>query len=268
MKITDKIEITNEDCMELMVRYPDNYFDLAIVDIEYGIGASKPSKKPNTVVQKNGSVLNVKQSNYEQKDWDFKKSTPEYFEQLFRISKKQIIFGGNYYGLEGGYLVWDKLNGLTDQYDCELAWLSFTKRTDLVYYMWSGMIQGETPSRDIRKALRQIGNKSLNEKRIHPTQKPILLYEWLLSEYAKDLECSNQHCEDGIVDILYGEKIYCNICDGNFTPKILDTHLGSGSIAIACHNYGFELTACELDVDYYNKAVERIQNHVSQLKLF
>lgn len=238
MKLTDKIYIENCDNMQLMARYPDKYFDLAIVDIEYGIGASKPSLKPNTLVQKNGSVLNVKQSNYEQKDWDFKKSMPEYFEQLFRVSKKQIIFGGNYYGLEGGYLVWDKLNGLTDQYDCELAWLSFTKRTDLVYYMWSGMIQGETPSRDVRKALRQIGNKSLNEKRIHPTQKPVALYKWLLDEYAKEGD------------------------------KILDTHGGSMSIAIACADYGFELTCCELDPDYYNAGIKRVKNHVSQLKLF
>ena len=261
-------EVYNMDCIAGMKQYPDKYFDFAICDIEYGIGASKPSKKPNTVVQKNGSVLNVKQSNYEQKDWDFKKSTPEYFEQLFRVSKKQIIFGGNYYGLEGGYLVWDKLNGFTDQYDCELAWLSFTKRTDLVYYMWSGMIQGETPSRDVRKALRQIGNKKLNEKRIHPTQKPIILYEWLLNEYAKDLECSNQHCEDGIVDELYGEKIYCDLCNGDFTPKILDTHGGSMSSVIACLKGGYNITCFEIDREYYNKGKKRIEAFISQGNLF
>ena len=121
---------------------------------------------------------------------------------MFRVSKNQIIFGGNYYGLEGGYLVWDKLNGNSDQYDCELAWLSFTKRTDLVYYMWSGMIQGECASRDVRKALRQIGNKRLNEKRIHETQKPIKLYDWIINEY----------------------KIKGNV---------FDSHLGSGSNRIA-----------------------------------
>ena len=144
----------------------------------------------------------------------------------------------DYYGLEGGYLVWDKLNGLTDQYDCELAWLSFTKRTDLVYYMWSGMIQGETPSRDVRKALRQIGNKSLNEKRVHPTQKPIKLYEWLLNEYAKEGD------------------------------KILDTHLGSGSNRIACYRNGFDFVGFELDKDYYEAQEKRFKTELMQPRLF
>ena len=238
MKITDKITITNEDNMELMARYPDNYFDLAIVDLEYGIGASKPSIKPNTVKQKNGKALSVKQSNYAHKDWDFKKSPEEYFIELKRVSRNQIIWGGNYYGLEGGYLVWDKLNGNSDQFDCELAWLSFSKRTDLVYYMWSGMFHGEKCSQDIREALRQKGDKSKNQKRIHPTEKPIELYKWILDKYAKEGD------------------------------KILDTHLGSMSIAIACHDYGFELTGCELDKEYFDKGVQRVKNHVSQLKLF
>jgi site-specific DNA-methyltransferase (adenine-specific) len=238
MKITDKITITNEDNMELMARYPDNYFDFAIVDIEYGIGASKPSIKPNKVIQTNGKILNIKQPNYKNKDWDLKKSSTKYFKELFRVSKKQIIFGGNYYGLSGGYLIWDKLNGESDQYNCELAWLSFTQRTDLVYYLWRGMFQGIEPSQNIMKAIIQQGNKQLNETRIHPTQKPVALYKWLLDKYAKQGD------------------------------KILDTHGGSCSLAIACHDYGFELTCCELDVDYYNKAIERVKNHVSQLKLF
>ena len=238
MKITDKIEITNEDNMALMARYPDNYFDLAIVDIEYNIGASRPSIKPNSAVQKNGTRLNIKQPNYTKKDWDFKKSTQEYFNELFRISKNQIIFGGNYYGLSGGYLVWNKINGESDQFGCELAWLSFTERTDIVHYMWLGMFQGLYCGTDIKKALIQQGNKSLNEKRIHPTQKPAVLYKWLLKNYAKEGD------------------------------KILDTHLGSGSIAIACHDLGFELTACELDKEYFEKGVQRINNHVAQLNMF
>lgn len=238
MKLTNKIEITNEDNMLLMARYPDNYFDLAIVDLEYNIGASKPSIKPNNVVQKNGNKLNIKQPKYTKKDWDLKLSSAEYLNELFRISKNQIIFGGNYYGFAGGYLIWNKLNGESDQFGCEMAWISFSKRTDIVNFMWSGMFQGVYCGVDINKALIQQGNKKLNEKRIHPTQKPVKIYKWILDKYAKP------------------------------NDKILDTHLGSGSIAIACHDYGFDLTACELDKEYFDKAIQRIQNHTSQTKLF
>ncbi len=232
------IKNSNECNMKLMQRHTDNYFDLAIVDLEYCIGASKPSIKPNTAVQKNGNKLNIKQPNYTHKDWDLQLSSQEYLNELFRVSKKQIIFGGNYYGLSGGYLVWNKLNGESDQFGCEMAWLSFTKRTDIVHYMWAGMFQGVYCGTDIRKALVQQGNKQLNEKRIHPTQKPVILYKWILDKYAKQ------------------------------GYKILDTHLGSGSIAIACHDYGFDLTACELDKEYFDKATERIKNHTDQQKLF
>ena len=241
MKITEKITITNECNMELMKRYPDNYFDLAIVDLEYCIGASKPSKKPNEIKQKNGSTLNVKQANYTHKDWDFKKSPAEYFNELFRVSKNQIIFGGNYYGLEGGYLVWDKLNGECDQFGCELAWLSFSKRTDIVYYLWQGMFQGLIPSKNIMKAIIQEGNKKNNEIRIHPTQKPVKLMKYILIEYAKK------------------------------GHKILDTHHGSGSLSISIHDLvdlELEIVACELDAEYYDKAIKRIKDHVGQTKLF
>lgn len=250
MQVTEKIYIENCDNIALMARYPDNYFDLAIVDLEYGIGASKPSVKPNIVKQSNGTILKVKQSNYAHKNWDLKLSSNDYLDELFRVSKNQIIWGGNYYGLAGGYLVWDKLNGDTDQFDCEMAWISFTKRTDLVYYMWSGMFQGLEPSQNIRVALEQQGNKKLNEPRIHPTQKPAALYKWLLEKYSKP----------------------------NF--KILDTHFGSGSIAVGFHDMiqywisqgldveGAELVACELDKDYYTEAIERIKKHTAQLSLF
>lgn len=228
----------NEDCLAAMRKMKDNEFDLAIVDLEFGIGASKPSIKPSSVKQKNGSTLKVRQPNYIPKDWDFKMSSPEYFEQLFRVSKRQIIKGGNYYGLEGGYLVWDKLNGESDQYGCELIWLSFSKRTDIVYYLWSGMFQGENVSKEVRKALIQIGDKSKNEKRIHPTQTPVKLYEWILTEYAKPGD------------------------------KILDTHGGSFSHAIACHNLGFDLTIFEIDKDYFDAGTKRLHQHQQQLTIF
>jgi len=220
-----------------MARYPDKYFDLAIVDLEYNIGASKPSIKPCTVRQRNGSELKVKQPNYIPKEWDFKKSTPEYFHELFRVSKRQIIFGGNYYGLEGGYLVWDKLNGESDQFGCEMAWLSFSKRTDIVYYLWSGMFQGVYCGRNLQKALIQQGNKALNEKRIHPTQKPIILYSWMLKEYA------------------------------NAGEIILDTHLGSGSHRIAADKAGLSFIGFESDKDYFNDQDERYIQHKKQTVL-
>jgi site-specific DNA-methyltransferase (adenine-specific) len=239
MNWSDKITVTNEDNMELMARYPDKYFDLAIVDPPYAIGADKQSKKPILVKQKNGTTLKVKNTNhYTQKNWDNEIPTDEYFQELKRVSKNQIIWGANYFGLVGGYLVWDKLNGECDQFDCEIAYNSFNNRTDLVYFMWQGMFQGIYCGRDIRKALIQQGNKQLNEKRFHPTQKPVALYKWLLDKYAKQGD------------------------------KILDTHIGSMSIAIACHDYGFELVGCELDEEYYKKGTERLKNHIAQQKLF
>lgn len=242
MEIKEKasLTITNEDNMQLMARYPDNYFDLAIVDPEYGIGASKPSKKPNKAIQKNGNILNVKSQKYNHKDWDNKPAGSEYFKELFRVSKNQIIWGVNYYDydLRGGRIVWNKMNGDSDQFGCEIAYCSLNNRTDIVNYLWAGMFQGVYCGSNIQKALIQQGNKQLNEKRIHPTQKTILLYKYLIDKYASE------------------------------GMKILDTHLGSGSIAIACHDYGFDLTACELDKEYFDKAMERINNHRKQLTMF
>ena len=214
MKITDKIEITNEDCMELMKRYPDKYFDLAIVDPPYGnidaIGLTDNKKNGKQATKRKGYRL-------------FENISPEneYYIELERISKNQIIWGGNFLGLCGGVIVWQK-NG-TAFGEAEVAICSTHKSVKVFEYTWNGMIQGDMKNKEIR---------------IHPTQKPVKLYEWILMNYAKQGD------------------------------KILDTHLGSGSIAIACHNYGFELTACELDKEYYDKAIQRIQNHVSQLKLF
>ena len=196
------MNITNEDNMELMARYEDNHFDLAIVDPPYGIGISS-----NPVRQK-----------HTKKEWDNNIPTEIYFKELFRVSKNQIIWGGNYFDLPPtqGYFVWDK----KQPHDfslamCEYAWSSIQKPAK----MWSLSV--------------------LKEKgKIHPTQKPVELYEWLLINNAKEGD------------------------------KILDTHLGSGSIAIACHNLGFDLTACELDKDYYEASIKRIENHKAQQRLF
>jgi site-specific DNA-methyltransferase (adenine-specific) len=234
------LKITNESNMDLMSRYPDNYFDLAICDPEYGLNADKPSVKNSSVKQKNGTVIPIKNNAYKHKNWDSKPAGKEYFTELKRVSKHQIIFGVNYYDfdLRGGRIVWDKLNGDCDQFGCEIAYNSLNVRTDIVYFLWSGMMQGVYCGKDVRRALSQQGNKQLNEKRIHPTQKPVPLYKWILENYAKP----------------------------GF--KILDTNLGSGSLAVACDDYGFDLIACELDSDTYNSAMLRIKQHTSQQRLF
>jgi len=196
------INITNEDNIELMARYEDNHFDLAIVDPPYGIGISS-----NPVRQKHAK-----------KDWDNAIPTKEYFDELFRVSKNQIIWGGNYFDLPPtqGFFIWDK----KQPHDfslamCEMAWSSLQKPAK----MWTLSVLKE-------------------RNKIHTTQKPVQLYEWLLMNNA----------EQG--------------------DKILDTHLGSGSIALACHNLKFDLTACELDTEYYNAAMLRIKQHQQQLTMF
>ena len=203
------MNITNEDNMDLMARYDDNYFDLAIVDPPYGIGAGKMTMGKGS---RNDTGKNKK------KKWDNSIPSNEYFIQLNRISKNQIIWGGNYFNLPPTrcFLLWDKLDYNSDFASHELAWTSFDKNT---------------------KCFRRARNKG-NQIKIHPTQKPVKLYEWLLMNYAKEGD------------------------------KILDTHLGSGSIAIACHNLGFDLTACELDKEYYDAAMKRLNDHKLQQKLF
>ena len=210
MNITDKITITNEDNMLLMKRYSDNYFDLAIVDPPYGIGISS-----NPVRQQ-----------HQKKDWDSAIPTQEYFNELFRVSKNQIIWGGNYMTEflkpSMGWIIWDKGQRGFSLADGEMAWTSFNKAMRIFEFSRVGCIK----------------SNNLGLEKFHPTAKPIELYKWLLDKYAKQGD------------------------------KILDTHLGSGSIAIACHDYGFELTACELDEEYFNKAKKRIINHVAQQSLF
>jgi site-specific DNA-methyltransferase (adenine-specific) len=211
------MKITNEDNMLLMERYPDNYFDLAIVDPPYGIGVTK----------------NKRLNNNSNNDWDNEIPNAKYFEELKRVSKNQIIWGGNYFieHLQNTrcYLNWDKLNHSDTYADCEMAWTSFDKNAKIFKYMWDGNRYG------FIGAIKGVGKKSI---RTHPTQKPVKLYEWLLMNYAKEGD------------------------------KILDTHLGSGSIAIACHNMKYDLTACEIDEEYYNKAIKRLKEHTAQQRLF
>lgn len=208
------MKITNEDNMELMARYEDNYFDLAIVDPPYGIGIDGQKKN------KKGKKSDRKY--HKQKNWDSAIPSKAYFKQLFRVSKNQIVWGANYFVKHlskgsKGWIVWDKAQyGLTMS-DCELAFSSFNKPTR-VYIKNRAVL--------------------INQNTIHPTEKPIKLYEWLLMNYAKEGD------------------------------KILDTHLGSGSIAIACHNLKYDLTACELDTEYYNAAIKRIEQHKAQKRIF
>jgi len=206
------INITNEDNMDLMSRYEDNHFDLAIVDPPYGIGidGQKENIKDGVQIRKAHSF----------KDWDNECPNKDYFNELKRVSKHQIVWGANYFPqfLEKskGWVVWYKGQmGLTMS-DCELAYSNIKSPTRVVNihrtHIWK-------------------------EKPIHPTQKPVKLYEWLLMNYAKEGD------------------------------KILDTHLGSGSIAIACHNLNFNLTACELDKEYYEAAMKRLKQHTAQLRI-
>jgi site-specific DNA-methyltransferase (adenine-specific) len=206
------LKITNEDNMELMARYPDNYFDLAICDPPYGIS-----------INMNMGLRKGKNKNHSVKKWDDSIPSDEYFKELFRVSKNQIIWGGNYFPLPltKSWIFWDKkVPKGVDFADGELAWTSFDKT----------LVKLEVP---------YSGFQGMDENgKIHPTQKPVKLYKTLLDKW------------------------------GNSDMKILDTHLGSGSIAIACHDYGFDLTACELDKEYFDKAMQRINNHTAQQKLF
>ena len=218
MQITNKITITNEDNMLLMARYPDNYFDLAIVDPPYGISYARG---------KNGWGVNKNRPKLEDVSWDKETPNQDFFDELIRVSKNQIIWGGNYFTdklpVSKCWIVWNKINNTDNKSvfaDAELGWTSF-KKVVKMFTLRTMVFISDTK----------------DENRIHPTQKPTELYKWILDNYAQKGD------------------------------KILDTHLGSGSIAIASHDYGFELTACELDPDYYEASIKRIKNHISQIKL-
>ena len=210
MKITDKINLHHTDCMDFMRDIPDGYYELAIVDPPYGIGMD------------GGNVGYKGSNNFKKKSWDNEIPNKEYFNELFRVSKNQIIWGGNYFGLHATrcFLVWDKGEGFYNRTyaECELAWTSFDSNTCKIKH--DPLAKGDYKGK------------------IHPTQKPVALYKWILDKYAKP------------------------------NDKILDTHGGSMSIAIACHDYGFDLDLCELDKEYFDKGVQRVKNHVAQQKLF
>ena len=201
------IDLKNIDCLEAMKQMDDNQFDLAIVDPPYGIGMDGKN--------------NWSGSKHKVKDWDNDAPSLEYFNQLIRISKNQIVWGANHFisrmPLDSKcWLIWDKKNDGFSFADGEMAWTSFNTAVRFFRYH-----RGQQ-----------------TDKRIHPTQKPVKLYEWILDKYAKEGD------------------------------KILDTHLGSGSIALACHNRGFDLTGFEIDKEYFDNACERLRVHQSQLTMF
>ena len=225
--------ITNEDNIKLMSRYEDNYFDLAIVDPPYGIGLGfSKSKKV-----KNGTTT----KGHKQKKWNNFSPNKKYFDEVLRVSRKHIIWGCNYYStnlhLFGfGRIIHNKMVTpfLKSTYShADIAATNCQNRITMFNFQWSGNVQGG------KMNIKMENDYGIGiEKRIHPTQKPVKLYEWLLMNYAKE---------------------------GN---KILDTHLGSGSIAIACHNLKYDLTACELDTEYYDSAIKRIEQHKQQIRMF
>jgi len=242
-EVIGNCELSCEDCMELMARYPDGYFDLAIADPPYGVGSITymPAKRNKTVggfIDEYNilvATMDMNQRNNVKIDivhGSCSKNTikkfgvgdtnvapgPEYFKELFRVSKNQIICGGNYFLLppSRGFVIWDKGRGENfSMAMCEYLWVSFNTNAKIF------KCKSEQPA-------------SSGDPRIHPTQKPVALYKWLLSKYAKP------------------------------GWKILDTHMGSGSIAIACYDMGFPLTACEIDGDYFTAAVERLRKFAAQ----
>jgi site-specific DNA-methyltransferase (adenine-specific) len=208
--------------MELMAKYPDNHFELAIVDPPYGIGFGDFNRTNKAFGGKR-----IKADKYKNSDWDDGIPNDDFFKELMRVSKNQIIWGGNYFpylwknGCRG-FIFWHKGNPVPNFSDGELAWTSFNRAAKQFDFKYYGNLEGA----------------SCAEKKIHPTMKPVRLYEWLLANYAKEGD------------------------------KILDTHLGSGSSRIACHNLNFDFVGCELDRDYHDAAEFRYQEHTKQLKLF
>lgn len=225
------------DCMQGMREFPDKYFDLAICDPEYGRKEHGGINRGTYAVQKNGKRLYVRDGGYENRGWDNEPAGKEYFSELLRVSKNQIIFGCNYFDfpLVGGRIVWDKCNDGSDQSNAEIAYNSMTNRVDIFRYMWRGMFQGKS----ISEGWVQQGNKALNERRIHPTQKPVNLYRWILQKY--------------------------NIPK---SWKLLDTHVGSASSLIAFQEAGNKYVGFEIDEKYYSTSNERLNQETAQINMF
>lgn len=217
------------DCMDILKSMPNKAFNLAIVDPPYFSGLER-----RQFYGKRVSDNGVKRVYQQSAKWEV--PGEEYFKELERVARYYIVWGCNYfdYHFASGRIVWDKCNGSSSFSDCEIAATNLFASVRLFPFMWNGMCQGKS----MAEGRIMQGNKRLNEKRIHPTQKPVALYAWLLKQYAKE------------------------------GWRILDTHLGSGSIAIACDELGFSLLGIELDPHYYEAAVRRLKNHQRALKLF
>jgi len=210
----------NMDCMLGMKEFPDNYFDLAIVDPPYFKGVTKKNFYGSDV-----STTGVKRLSSKSDKWDCNIPDIHYYNELLRVSKHQIIWGSNYYDFiqPHGRIIWDKENDSSTFSNCEIASISLIESVKIYRHMWNGMLQ------------KDMKNK---EQRMHPTQKPVDLYIWLLNNYAKQGD------------------------------KILDTHVGSASSLIACHELGFDYVGFELDEDYYKQSLKRLNETKNQLNLF
>jgi site-specific DNA-methyltransferase (adenine-specific) len=220
-----KINIYNQDCMIAMTKMKDKEFDLAIVDVPYFSGPER-----RTFFGSKVSSIGVHRVYKKSSVWQL--ATKEYFSELLRVSKYYVFWGTNYYNFNfhSGRIVWDKVNSSSDYSDCELAATNLFDHTRLFRFMWNGMLQGK----NISEVHIMQGNKKLNEKRIHPTQKPVFLYQWILGNYAKP------------------------------GWKCLDTHGGSMSSAIAFDREGFDADIYEIDKDYYQAGLDRFNLHKQQ----
>lgn len=232
MKVIKMLELNrcyNMDCMEGMAQFPDRYFELAVVDPPYFSGPERRgfygSKKSKIGVHRDYPISPT---------WSI--PGEEYFSELIRVSKNYIVWGCNYFEFHfpPGRIVWDKCNGASSFSDCEIAATNCHDSVRLFRFMWNGMMQGKS----VVEGSVMLGDKRKNEVRIHPTQKPVALYTWIFSKYAKKGD------------------------------KILDTHLGSGSSRIAAYEAGLNFIGLEIDKEYFYAGEKRFDEHINQLSIF